>query len=159
DWVIAFDHVGRRAWLISTGFPAAGPRDRARRAARRLRGVRRALRSRGGREGTPGPPPVGAEDLAPCYPLPGWPHVLSNFDRPGSLAAVRRAIDYVHAGDCFQVNVAQRLLHPATLPPLEVYGRLRSRNPAPFAGYFDLGDFALASASPERFVRVEGGEV
>jgi para-aminobenzoate synthetase component 1 len=91
--------------------------------------------------------------------VPGWPQVGSTFDRPGYLAAVRRAIDYVHAGDCFQVNVAQRLLHPAALPPLELYGRLRARNPAPFAGYFDLGDFALASASPERFVRVQGGEV
>jgi para-aminobenzoate synthetase component 1 len=45
------------------------------------------------------------------------------------------------------------------LPPLELYRRLRERNPAPFAGYFDLGDFVIASASPERFVRVVGGEV
>src|SRR5262249_8233315 len=42
----------------------------------------------------------------------------------------------------------------------ELYTRLRQRNPAPFAGYFDLGAFAVASASPERFVEVEsGGEV
>src|SRR5207302_9998731 len=73
--------------------------------------------------------------------------------------AVRRAIDYVHAGDCFQVNVAQRLLHPADLSPLELYGRLRERNAAPFAGLFDLGGAVVASASPERFLRVEGGEV
>jgi len=50
-------------------------------------------------------------------------------------------------------------LHPATLSPLELYARLRERNPAPFAGYFDLGGFVLASASPERFLRVEDGEV
>jgi para-aminobenzoate synthetase component 1 len=91
--------------------------------------------------------------------LPDFPAVRSSFDRAGYLAAVRRAIDYIRAGDCFQVNLAQRLLHPATLPPLELYRRLRERNSAPFAGYFDTGDFAVASASPERFVRVEGGEV
>ena len=50
-------------------------------------------------------------------------------------------------------------MHRPTLPPLELYGRLRERNPAPFAGYFDLGDFVIASASPERFLRVENGEV
>src|SRR5262249_52290606 len=70
-----------------------------------------------------------------------------------------RAVEYIHAGDCFQVNIAQRLLYPATMPPLELYGRLRQRNPAPFAGYFDLGDFVIASASPERFLRVESGAV
>ena len=85
--------------------------------------------------------------------------MTSNFDRAGYLKAARRAIDYIHAGDCFQVNLSQRLLHRATLPPLELYDRLRRRNPAPFAGYFDLGDFAIASASPERFLRVENGEV
>jgi para-aminobenzoate synthetase component 1 len=85
--------------------------------------------------------------------------VTSNFDRRGYLRAVRRAIDYVHAGDCFQVNLAQRLLCPARLPPLELYRRLRQRNPAPFAGYLDLGDFVIASASPERFVRTLDGRV
>src|SRR5581483_3784435 len=80
------------------------------------------------------------------YPLPILPGVFSNFDRAGYLAAVRRAIEYIHAGDCFQVNLAQRLLHRATLAPLDLYQRLRTRNPAPFAGFFDLGDFAIASA-------------
>jgi para-aminobenzoate synthetase component 1 len=97
--------------------------------------------------------------LSPQFALPGLPGVTSNFDRRAYLQAVRRAIDYVHAGDCFQVNVAQRLLHPATLAPWELYARLRQRNPAPFAGYFDLGEFAVASASPERFVLVRDGQV
>jgi para-aminobenzoate synthetase component 1 len=97
--------------------------------------------------------------LAPQFPVPGRPGVSSSFDRSGYLAAVRRAIEYVHAGDCFQVNVAQRLLTPAVLPPLELYERLRKCNAAPFAGYFDLGEFVIASASPERFLRVANGEV
>src|SRR5262249_34112532 len=57
------------------------------------------------------------------------------------------------------VNLAQRLLYPARESPLQLYLRLRRRNPAPFAAYFDLGDFTIASASPERFLRVENGAV
>ena len=75
------------------------------------------------------------------------------------MEAVRRAVEYIHAGDCFQVNLSQRLLHRADRHPLELYRRLRECNAAPFAAYFDLGDFVIASASPERFLRVENGEV
>jgi para-aminobenzoate synthetase component 1 len=158
DWVIGFDHVQNRAWLLSTGLPETDPARRRQRAGQRLQAVQRLLRAfpqtLAGEQGQKLP-----VRLALAYPLPETPGVLSDFDRPGYLAAVRRAIDYVHAGDCFQVNLSQRLVHRATLPPLEVYRRLRERNPAPFGGYFDLGNFVLASASPERFLRVEKGEV
>ena len=73
---------------------------------------------------------------------------------------MRRVVEYIHAGDCFQVNLSQRLLAPLREHPLDLYGRLRELNPAPFAGYFDLGDFQILSASPERFLRVHpDGEV
>jgi para-aminobenzoate synthetase component 1 len=171
DWVVAFDHQHHRAWVLSTGFPAKTARQRHQRAVVRLQEVRRLLRNGGG--GTAearhafasrqGLPPLKEEDLVPRHPLPGLPGVWSNFSRRDYLVAVARAVEYIHAGDCFQVNVAQRLLSPlagaAGLCPLELYARLRRRNPAPFAGYFDLGDFALASASPERFLRVAGGAV
>jgi para-aminobenzoate synthetase component I len=158
DWVVAFDHVAGRSWLISTGLPEADPRRRRRRAARRLAAVRRRLLA-------PPPPPTPWTSaappgrLAPQWPVPGLAPLTSTFDRAGYLATVGRAVEYVHAGDCFQVNVAQRLLAPAAVPPRDLYRRLRERNAAPFAGYFELGDFALASASPERFVRVQAGEV
>jgi para-aminobenzoate synthetase component 1 len=159
DWVIGFDHHSRRAWLVSTGWPVVGPR-RAEWARRRLRQVLLWLKQ---------PPlqpnferlsaPQAAVSPALRHPLPGLEGVFSNFSRESYLSAVRRAIDYIHAGDCFQVNLSQRLLSPARLSPLELYCKLRERNPAPFAGYFDLGDFVIASASPERFLRVRDGEV
>jgi para-aminobenzoate synthetase component 1 len=161
DWVIAWDHAVNRAWVVSTGYPETGRNGRER-ASRRLAEARRAL------ERGDGPPvcpsrtdrrSVRTTELAPQFPLPGRPGVTSNFDRDHYVAAVRRAIDYVHAGDCFQVNISQRLLARLTEHPLELYARLRSRNPAPFAGYLDLGEFALVSASPERFLRVTNGEV
>jgi para-aminobenzoate synthetase component 1 len=161
DWVLAFDHAQDRAWLVSTGFPETEPRQRLRRAAERLAEVKRRLLepARNGTRRLSTRRPLSASQIAPQWPAAGCPGLTSNFDRARYLAAVGRAVEYVHAGDCFQVNVAQRLLAPARLSPLELYGRLRQRNAAPFAGYFDLGDFVIASASPERFLRVERGEV
>jgi para-aminobenzoate synthetase component 1 len=165
DWVVSFDHEARRAWLVSTGF-ADGDMgeewERQVQAEYRLGEVLRLLRA----PGPPRPPrlpesaPLPASALCPQHPLPGFPGVTSNFDRAGYEAAVRRAVQYVHAGDCFQVNLSQRLLAPLREHPLDLYARLRTLNPAPFAGYFDAGDFQILSASPERFLRVyPDGEV
>jgi para-aminobenzoate synthetase component 1 len=157
DWVAAFDHVRQRAWLVSTGFPETEPDRRQRRATERLSRFRKLLSQ------PLGSPRKQGLDLSQIRPavaerVPSLPGVFSSFSRADYLAAVRRAIEYVYAGDCFQVNLAQRLLFPA-LSSLDLYQRLRERNPAPFAGYFDLGDYVVASASPERFLRVESGMV
>jgi para-aminobenzoate synthetase component 1 len=155
DWVAAFDHHSGDSWLISTGLPETTRVRRRERAAARLASVRAALRR------APATAAADATIVEPAVrnPVPGLPGLESNFDRPGYLLAVRRAIDYVQAGDCFQVNLSQRLLCPASLPPLELYARLRERNPAPFAGYFDVGEFVIASASPELFLRVRDSAV
>ncbi len=154
DWVVAFDHVTGRAWLISTGYPEADPARRKVRAAERFRQVMDDL------SGSPKAPlPLTGEaippgDLAPQFPLPDYASVTSNFSPDGYREAVTRAVGYVNAGDCFQVNLSQRLLTPLAEHPLDLYARLRDRTPAPFAGYLDLGDFAVVCASPERFLQV-----
>lgn len=161
DWVLAFDHEQSRAWIIATGYPEVGARQRDR-AGRRLEEVRGWLR----REPHRAPDAICA--TMTCGTHPGSsppkfatrvPDVFSNFDRPTYVRTTQRAIDYIHAGDCFQVNIAQRLLTPQRHSSLVVYEKLRARNPAPFAGYFDLGDYAIASASPERFLKLTGNEV
>ena len=86
--------------------------------------------------------------------MPGPPGLVSNFSAAGYRRTVARVVDYIHAGDVFQVNLSQRLLLPARDDPISLYRRLRQRNPAPFAAYFDAGDFQICSASPERFLRV-----
>jgi para-aminobenzoate synthetase component 1 len=155
DWVIGFDHKSGRGWLVSTGLPEAEPGRRQRRARRRLAQVKDLLRS----EPMPFslPPQSPPKRLAAHWEVPGLPGVTSNFQRARYLDTVRRAIEYIHAGDCFQVNLAQRLLHPVVESPVTLYQRLRERNPAPFAGYFDLGEFVIASASPERFLHLANG--
>ncbi len=75
------------------------------------------------------------------------------------MQAAEQAIEYIHAGDVFQVNLAQRLLHPDDGDPVSLYLRLRNRNPATFAGYFAGENFQIASASPERFLKLNGRDV
>jgi para-aminobenzoate synthetase component 1 len=87
------------------------------------------------------------------------PAITSNFSKDGYLAAVQRVIDYIRDGDVFQVNLSQRLMAPALDDSVSLYRRLRSCNPATFAGYFDLGEFQIVSASPERFLQVLDREV
>jgi len=161
DWVLSFDHLQERAWLISTGLPETTPRRRGQRAAQRRDQVLRWL-ERGVPPAVWSPPErlmLQTQLHRPPAAGADRPGVRSNFSHAAYLRAVERAIDYIHAGDCFQVNLAQRLVAPQRRPPLDIYQDLRERNPAPLAGYFDLGPYVLASASPERFLKVEDGDV
>jgi hypothetical protein len=81
----------------------------------------------------------------------GW---LGNFDSPLYRQAVEKTRQYILAGDVFQVNLSQRLLCPERCAASELVLRLRKVNAAPFAGYLDLGDSQIVSASPERFIQV-----
>ena len=159
DWVVAFDHAEDRAWIVSTGYPEGDPRRQRDRAAARIAAVKCWLLEDGPLLNRRSANVLAASALAPQFPLPGRAGVTSTFDPADYRRAVARVVEYVYAGDCFQVNLAQRLLARETGPSLDLYGRLRAANPAPFAGYFDLGDFAVASASPERFLRVSDGEI
>ena len=160
DVVVALDHFEDRAWIISQGLPHVDPLQRGRRAAERLRQVRAWLAAPKAQTVRTTPRRlVHAAELARQHSVPGPAGLTSNFSASGYLRAVERAIEYVVAGDVFQVNLAQRLLYPARDDSVSLYLRLRRRNPAPFAGYFDLGEFQVVSASPERFLRAAGGEV
>ncbi|HEX4143962.1 MAG TPA: anthranilate synthase component I family protein [Pirellulales bacterium] len=161
DVVLALDHRSGEAWIISQGFPEREPAARRRRASERARQFESWLA-----EPAPANMPVrcdaqtvAADRLAPSFATAGPAGLISNFSAAGYVAMVERAIDYIRAGDIFQANLSQRLLYPARESAVELYLRLRRCNPAPFAGYFDLGEFQIASASPERFLKVVGGEV
>jgi anthranilate synthase component I len=72
---------------------------------------------------------------------------------------VRKAKDYILAGDIFQVVLSQRFEAPFTLPPFSLYRALRRVNPAPFLYFLDFGGYAIAGSSPEILVRARGGTV
>ena len=74
-------------------------------------------------------------------------------------AAVRRAKDYIAAGDIMQVVLSQRMHLPFAASPISLYRALRSLNPSPYMFYYDFGDFHVVGASPEILVRKEGATV
>lgn len=77
------------------------------------------------------------------------------------LEGVQRILQYLAAGDIFQVNLSRawRARFDRPLDPAALYARLRTANPAPFAGLFAAGDWAVASSSPERLVSIRGDVV
>ncbi len=164
DWVIAWDHRIGAAWIVSTGFPATG-RAREQRARERMNQVRSRVEGPpGGRTDSPtraphehpsaGPP------VCPTHPVTGLEAaeqlgLRSTFTHRGYLEAVSRVREYILAGDIFQANLSQRFEAPLGEPTFELYRRLRRRNPAPFAAYFECGGPVVLSASPERFLLLD----
>ncbi|MCU0879743.1 MAG: anthranilate synthase component I family protein, partial [Pirellulaceae bacterium] len=167
DTVLAIDHVLHRAWIISQGFPEVEPAARQRRARQRIDQFRdwlaEPLVTGAAAAGTQQLSPSAIErlklELAPCFSVPGPEGLVSNFSPAAYLTAIERAIEFIYAGDIFQVNLAQRLLYPASGDPLELYLRLRQRNAATFAAWLDAGEFQIASASPERLFSVRDRQV
>lgn len=167
DWVLAWDHWTAKCWLISQGYPETTPRRREQRAAERAEQVLAALQNREGHQGL-GCFPSGSSSLqnrptktlmSEWHPAPGPVGLLSNFSRESYLRAVDRVIEYIRAGDIFQANLSQRLMLPSGEAPIDLYQRLRIRNPAPFAGCFFLDDWAILSASPERFIQLDSHRI
>ncbi len=83
----------------------------------------------------------------------------SNFTREEFEAAVRRCVDYIQAGDIFQVVISQRWELPNLCDPFEVYRTLRVVNPSPFMFYVRTPSVTLVGSSPEVMCRVMGGVV
>ena len=92
--------------------------------------------------------------------LPAWqPPAGIGEDAPqGYVDGVQRVLDYLAAGDVFQVNLSRgwTARFDAPLEPAALFQRLRDHNPAPFAGIFRTDVGSVVSASPERLVSVHG---
>jgi para-aminobenzoate synthetase component 1 len=170
DVVVAFDHQLEKAWIISSG--QGGPESLTALQFARERAdffhellvTSEAIPYPEYRPYSPLPEHICDSFDAPPSPCPQFPvfgldQLTSNFSRDAYLTAVRRVIDYIHAGDAFQVNLSQRLLFPCQTDPFDTYLRLRERNPAPFSAYFDGGYYQIASASPERFLLARSGRI
>ena len=81
--------------------------------------------------------------------------LASNFSRDAYIAAVKRAIEYIAAGDVFQVNLSQRFTAALPEHPAAIYERLHRQSPALYGAYLDHLDYALICNSPELFLRVQ----
>jgi para-aminobenzoate synthetase component 1 len=82
-----------------------------------------------------------------------------NFTRREYLAAAQRCLDYIAAGDVFQINLSRRFSAPLQADPLALYLKLRAVSPAPFGAFLASSDFAVVSASPELFYQRSGDRI
>jgi anthranilate synthase component I len=92
----------------------------------------------------------------PQRPLPDF---RANMERAQFEAMVARIIEYVHAGDAFQVVPSQRWSAPVEVDAFSIYRGLRAVNPSPYMYFLDFGDFQVAGASPEPLLTVAGRDV
>lgn len=162
DWAIVWDHIEHttRCYvldgpLISSGTERSGrdtsPNDRFHWIQSKLAAVPQ-CDSESERRLSAGP---AAEMHWPCrFQIEPSTPIFSTFSRSGYLDAVRRVIEYIRAGDIFQANLAQRLTAAWQGSAIDLYAGIRRNNPAPFCGVFQADDFAVISASPERFLKV-----
>ena len=147
DVLVVFDHMRHELTLLAYAFcDEATDVDAAyARAASALASVRERLR---------GPVPRTSRALAGEAP-----EFKSNMSREQFEANVSRIIEYIHAGDAFQVVPSQRFSAPAPVEPFSIYRGLRAVNPSPYMYFLDFGDFQLAGASPEPLVKITGRQV
>jgi para-aminobenzoate synthetase component 1 len=157
DAVMAFDHLEGRAYLVSTGFPELEEGQRLRRARMRIDEMKDWLYAASPRQESslPRKKRLGEGEFQPI-PKNGRVLLKSNFTPEEYIKAVDRVREYIAAGDVFQVNLSQRFEADLKIPPYELYKRLRMVNPAPFASYLNFQGVIVVSASPERFLKVQG---
>jgi anthranilate synthase component 1 len=146
DVLVVFDHMRHELTLMSYAF-VDDDRDVETpysRAAGAIAAARERLR---------GPVPRAP---VPRDRKPGPVEFTSNLTRNEFEANVRRIVEYIHAGDAFQVVPSQRFSAPSPVEAFSIYRGLRTVNPSPYMYFLDFGDFQIAGASPEPLVKVTG---
>jgi len=145
DVIFVFDHLEGRAYFVATGFPELEEGQRLKRARMRLEEMKNWLYPSHSVIAVSRSPEQNKEIT-----------LKSNFTPEEYIKAVNRVREYIAAGDVFQVNLSQRFQADLEILPYELYKRLRRVNPAPFASYLNFPEVAIVSASPERFLKVQG---
>lgn len=149
DLMISFDHQIKKAWIISTGWPEQESQKRQAHAKNRLNYlhdlISSSLSAKNNRS------EAGCDSQL----------IHSNFTQTTYMNAVTQVKDYIREGDLFEANISQCFNASLNeeLTPFNLYQRLMILSPAPFSAYLNLGQFVIASASPERFLKVIGSRV
>ena len=143
--LLIFDHAMHTITVLTNPSPSESPEQSYAEAVRRIEQTLQRLRA-------PLPPPLPYND--PHFRLNPQP----NITREAFEAAVRKTVEYIHAGDCIQVVLSQRFSQPITAPPFYLYRALRTINPSPYMFYLQFDDTTLIGASPEVLATVEDGK-
>jgi anthranilate synthase component I len=150
--LIAFDHVQHRLWIVRNVFTEGKEslQQKYDAAVKEIAQTRKLLEK-----------PVAAEErkhkseTQNTAPL----EIASNFKKSAYLAAVKKAKEYIRAGDIFQVVISQRFSAKTQAEPFQIYRELRALNPSPYLFFLQLNDVAVVGSSPEMLVKVQGRSV
>ncbi len=134
DWAVVVDHRNKTSCLVSNGFDVE---------TRENWDALCALFDKPFNDFKPS-----AELFAVTSP------VQANMDKPAYARAFAAIKNYIHEGDCYQVNLAQRFSVKANGNGWSAYQKLREVSPAPFMAYMNFGRIQVLSGSPERFLQV-----
>ncbi|MGH2923457.1 MAG: anthranilate synthase component I, partial [Solirubrobacterales bacterium] len=146
DLLVAFDHHRHELSVIANAFVEDGGIEAAyERAVEAIAEVREKLKE-------PVPVAEGKSQIAEVK-------FESNMTREDFEADVASIVEYVHAGDAFQVVPSQRFSAETPVEAFSIYRGLRVINPSPYMYFLDFGDFEIAGASPEPLVKVSGDRV
>ena len=145
DTLVVFDHVRQKIQVVSHAYLDEGVDQAYASAVEKIETLVGRLE---------GPLPTPPANDAPA----ATPHT-SNFTQQQYLDIVKRAKEYIVAGDIIQVVPSQRLARPTSAEPLDIYRSLRAINPSPYMYYLELDGFHIIGASPELLVRVEDRRV
>jgi anthranilate synthase component 1 len=147
DVLVVFDHLKRTVTVIANVYADDDLEGSYNRALEAIAEVRWRLE---GPVPRPSRPPAQGR-IAPEF--------TSNMPRERFEAIVARIIEYIHAGDAFQVVPSQRWSAPVEVEAFSIYRGLRAVNPSPYMYFLDFGDFEIAGASPEPLITVTGRQV
>ncbi len=147
DALVVFDHLKRTVTVIANVYTDQDLDDSYARALETIAEVRWRLA---------GPVPRPPQQAAPARIAPVFE---ANMPRERFEAIVSRIIEYIYAGDAFQVVPSQRWSAPIDVQAFSVYRGLRAVNPSPYMYFLDFGDFEIAGASPEPLITVSGRRV
>jgi anthranilate synthase component 1 len=147
DVLVIFDHLRHTVTLLANIYPEEQELEGGyRQALETLAEVRSRLA---------GPVP-GADVRAPARPRAQF---RSNMSQAEFQATVARIIEYIRAGDAYQVVPSQRWSAEVPVEGFSIYRGLRAVNPSPYMYFLDFGDFEIAGASPEPLITVSGRQV
>jgi anthranilate synthase component 1 len=149
DALVVFDHLRHELTILAHVAVEPGEDVEAAyaAAAEMIADVRRRLA---------GPVPAPGRELSAGRSAPAWE---SNMPRERFEGMVERIVEYIHAGDAYQVVPSQRWSAPAPVEAFSIYRGLRAVNPSPYMYFLDFGDFEIAGASPEPLVTVHGERI
>ncbi len=147
DALVVFDHLMRTVTVLANVYPEGDLEGSYRRAVETIAEVRWRLA---------GPVPRPARRPARDRVAPSFE---PNMTREQFEAKVSRIVEYIFAGDAYQVVPSQRWSAPVPVEAFSIYRGLRAVNPSPYMYFLDFGDFEIAGASPEPLITVTGRHV